>query len=141
MGAAGAVGAGVRAPEGEVAIVFTDITRAASLWDSNAMAMRDATLLHNETLRAVLKKHGGYEVVFLRDRNSGEGSFCMAFQEASAALEWCMEVQQGLLKVEWPAELVAHPGASEEWGDNDDRCVPRGESRVCGAVFVCVGGG
>jgi len=118
---AGAAAAGVKPPEGDVAIVFTDITRAASLWDSNALAMRDATLLHNETLRTLLKKHHGYEVVFLRDRNSGEGSFCMAFQQADDALEWCIDVQQELLRVEWPAELLAHPGAAEEWGDKDDR--------------------
>jgi hypothetical protein len=93
---------GVRAPEGEVAIVFTDITRAASLWELNAAAMRDSTLLHNEALRSALKRHRGYEVVFIRDRNSGEGSFCMAFQHASDALAWCCDVQQALLNVEWP---------------------------------------
>jgi hypothetical protein len=113
----------VRAPEGELAIVFTDITRAASLWEFNPAAMRDATLLHNETLRAALKRHKGYEVVFLRDRNSGEGSFCMAFQHASDALAWCCDVQRALLKVEWPEALLEHPGAAEEWGDTDDRYV------------------
>jgi hypothetical protein len=64
--AAAAGGGGVRAPEGEMAIVFSDITRAASLWEYNAEAMRDATLLHNNTLRSLLTKHHGYEVVFLR---------------------------------------------------------------------------
>ena len=125
---AAAVGgaAGVRPPEGEVAIVFTDITRAASLWEFNAAAMRDATLLHNETLRAALKRHRGYEVVFIRDRNSGEGSFCMAFQQTADALAWCCDVQQSLLKVEWPEALLDHPGAAEEWGDTDDRVVFRG---------------
>jgi serine/threonine protein kinase len=119
--AAGATTGGVRPPEGEVTIVFTDITRAASLWEFNAGAMRDATLMHNETLRAALKKHRGYEVVFIRDRNSGEGSFCMAFQSASDAVAWCGEVQQALLRVEWPEALLEHPGAAEEWGDTDDR--------------------
>jgi class 3 adenylate cyclase len=57
---------GVRAPEGEVTIVFSDITRAASLWEFNADAMRDATILHNALLRDLLKKHRGYEVIFLR---------------------------------------------------------------------------
>jgi class 3 adenylate cyclase len=123
--AAGAAG-GIRPPEGEVAIVFTDITRAASLWEFNAAAMRDATLLHNETLRNALKKHRGYEVVFIRDRNSGEGSFCMAFQQASDALAWCSEVQQALLAVEWPEALLEHPGAAEEWGDTDDRVLYKG---------------
>jgi hypothetical protein len=119
--AAQAAGGAVRAPEGELAIVFTDITRAASLWEFNPAAMRDATLLHNETLRAGLKRHKGYEVVFLRDRNSGEGSFCMAFQQASDALAWCCDVQRALLQVEWPEALLDHPGAAEEWGDTDDR--------------------
>ncbi len=48
---------GVRAPEGEVTIVFSDITRAASLWEFNADAMRDATILHNQILRSLLSKH------------------------------------------------------------------------------------
>jgi hypothetical protein len=118
-----AAGGGVRPPEGEVAIVFTDITRAASLWEFSAAGMRDATLLHNETLRAALKRHSGYEVVFLRDRNSGEGSFCMAFQTAADAVAWCCDVQKALLAVDWPDTLLEHPGAAEEWGDTDDRYV------------------
>jgi class 3 adenylate cyclase len=118
--------AGVRPPEGEVTIVFTDITRAASLWEFNAMAMRDATLLHNETLRSALHKHRGYEVVFLRDKNSGEGSFCMAFQHTADAMAWCLEVQQNLLNVTWPEALLEHPGAAEEWSDVDDRVLFKG---------------
>jgi hypothetical protein len=119
--AAAGTAAGIKPPEGEVAIVFTDITRAASLWEFNAAAMRDATLLHNDALREALKRHRGYEVVFIRDRNSGEGSFCMAFQQAADALAWCSDVQKALLAVEWPEALLEHPGAAEEWGDTDDR--------------------
>jgi len=106
---------GVKPPEGEVAIVFTDITRAASLWETHAActrthpprprlshatharfslslspAMRDATLLHNNVIRELLKKHQGYEVMM---KNAGEGSFCLVFQHAIDALEWCMDVQ------------------------------------------------
>jgi hypothetical protein len=116
-------GDAVRPPRGDIAVVFTDITRAASLWEFNAGAMRDATLLHNETLRAVMKRQNrGYEVVFAGDRSgcSGEG-FCMAFQHASDALAWCCGAQLALLGVAWPEELLAHPGAAEEWGDTDDR--------------------
>lgn len=109
-----------------MAIVFSDITRAASLWEFNPSAMRDATVIHNNTLRTLLKKHRGYEVVFIRDRNNGEGSFCLAFQSPLDALEWCMDVQQALIKVEWPEALLDHPGASEEWGDIDDRVLYKG---------------
>ncbi len=113
-------------PEGEVTIVFSDITCAASLWEFNPLAMKDATMIHNNLLRTLLKKHQGYEVLFIRDRNSGEGSFCMAFQQAINALEWCEEVQQELVKTEWPEALLEHPGASEEWGDTDDRVIFKG---------------
>jgi hypothetical protein len=52
--------------------------------------MRDATLLHNNIVRELLKKHAGYEVMM---KNAGEGSFCLVFQHAIDALEWCMDVQ------------------------------------------------
>jgi hypothetical protein len=123
---------GVRAPEGEVAIVFTDITRAASLWEFNAGAMRDATLVHNDTLRAALKRHRGYEVVFLRDRNSGEGSFCMAFQQAHDALAWCADVQQALLEVEWPEALARAPGRGRGVGRHRRPRALQGPARAHG---------
>jgi hypothetical protein len=103
---------GVQPPEGEVTIVFSDITRAASLWEFHPIAMRDATLLHNEKLRSLLVKHSGYEVIS-NERNSGEGSFCLAFQSPNAALEYCMHVQSELLQLPWPEQLLDHPGAAE----------------------------
>lgn len=48
---------GIKAPEGTVAIVFSDITRAASLWEFNPVAMRDATILHNECLRLAIPQY------------------------------------------------------------------------------------
>jgi class 3 adenylate cyclase len=140
----------VRPPEGEVTIVFSDITRAASLWEFSADAMRDATLLHNQALRALLKRHRGYEVLFARyltsrslaihtlvappvltcmtcrDRSSGEGSFCIAFQHTSDAVQWCMEAQKALVDLSWPEALLDHPGAAEEWNDNDNAVLYRG---------------
>ncbi len=44
-------------PLQEVTIVFSDITRAASLWEFNPLAMRDATILHNQILRSLLVTH------------------------------------------------------------------------------------
>jgi hypothetical protein len=95
--------------------------------------MRDATLLHNELVRRLVKKHGGYEVAFLRDRNSGEGSFCLAFSDINCALDWCGDTQRELLDVEWPAALLEHPCAAEEWGDTDDRYRP-----IPGFLYISV---
>ncbi len=103
-----------------MAIVFTDIVRALALWDFNPEAMKDATLMHNDLIRNLVREHNGYEVAcLLRDGNSGEGSFCITFQEVSKAVEWCMALQQELLKLQWPEALLMHPGAAEEWDDND----------------------
>ena len=55
-----AVGAGgTKPPRGEVVIGFSDIGNGDALWDWNAAAMRDATLIHNDILRDLMKKHGG----------------------------------------------------------------------------------
>jgi len=117
---------GVRPPEGEVALVFTDIAKAASLWSSCPRAMRDATLQHNQVLRSLLTKHRGYEAIFLKEKLVGEGSFCMVFGSTLDALAWCGEVQLSLLKVEWPEELLSQAGAGEEIGGADDRLLFRG---------------
>jgi class 3 adenylate cyclase len=132
---------GVAPPSGQIAIVFSDITRAASLWEYQPEAMRVATILHNDLLRGLLAEHRGYEVTSSISggggggdggweragvTTSGEGSFCMAFQEPLDALAWCVEVQQELLRVDWPDALGEHPGAAEEWGDTDDRLIFRG---------------
>jgi class 3 adenylate cyclase len=114
------------APDGEVVIVITDIAKAASLWEFNAEAMKDATLLHNETIRAQIRKHGGYEAALIRNGSTGEGSFCVAFADAASALEWCMDVQKELLKVDWPEAILAHPAAAEENGEVDDRVLYKG---------------
>jgi hypothetical protein len=51
----------------------------------------------------------------------------MAFASTLDAVEWCMDAQQALLRdVEWPAALLAHPGAAEEWDDIQERYgIPR----------------
>ncbi|ELR14073.1 protein kinase domain containing protein [Acanthamoeba castellanii str. Neff] len=93
---------GTKPPRGEVVIGFSDIANGDALWDWNAAAMRDATLIHNDILRDLMKKHGGYEAVLTAIGNHGEGSFCVAFQKSIDAVRWATDVQNALLKAEWP---------------------------------------
>jgi hypothetical protein len=117
-------------------IGFSDIADGDALWDWNAAAMRDATLIHNDILRELMKKHGGtpasstdsaaalvaklsrdaltccvsfhagYEAVLTAIGNHGEGSFCVAFQTSIDAVRWATDVQNALLKAEWPEVRV-----------------------------------
>ncbi len=34
--------------------------------------------------------------------NQGEGTFCFAFEDPRSAIEWAIQVQIALLKVDWP---------------------------------------
>ena len=87
--------------------------------------MHEATFIHNDSLRALLTQHNGYEVAF-HGHAGGEGSFCIAFQHTNDALAWCGAAQKTLLTKQWPEELLAHPGAAEEWGDMDDMIIFKG---------------
>ncbi len=117
-------------------IGFSDIANGDALWDWNAAAMRDATLIHNDILRDLMKTHGGapasstdsavtlvakssrdaltcrvsvragYEAVLTAIGNHGEGSFCVAFQKSIDAVRWATDVQNALLKAEWPEVRV-----------------------------------
>ncbi len=97
-------------PTGFVTLVFTEIPSASRLWERCAGAMRDALELHDQLLSSLLERHSGYEV-----KTQG-GSFMAAFCSPTDAVRWCLEAQQALLEVDWPAELLAQPEAAEELG-------------------------
>ncbi|KAL6047965.1 Serine/threonine protein kinase, catalytic domain containing protein, variant 2 [Balamuthia mandrillaris] len=121
-------GAGlVPPPTGKMTIIFSDIQRAAALWEFDPYAMKEATLLHNTIIREALREFHGYEVALLQEgATGGEGSFCLAFQDAVDAVSWCAAVQERLLKADWPEKLLEHPHAAEETSGADDEVVFRG---------------
>ncbi len=55
--------------------------------------------MYETIFRELLKVHQGYEVIFSKDKNNGEGSFCLAFQNSMDAFQWCTAVQKGLLEL------------------------------------------
>ncbi|BBI30152.1 Ser/Thr protein kinase [Acanthamoeba castellanii medusavirus] len=113
-------------PTGVVTVVFTDITRASSLWNFDAEAMRDATMLHNRIIRSEIERYGGYEALIPHGKTTGEGTFCVVFQDAVDAIEWCRDVQRALLVADWPAKLLEHPGACEMTATVSEDVVFRG---------------
>jgi len=111
----------IDAPEGELAICFTDIKNSTILWDKFAPAMRTAIQTHNQIMRRQLQIHGGYEV-----KTEGD-AFMVSFPTATSALLWCFAVQLGLLNVDWPAEVLT--GVSTDiMTDKDDTVIFKGLS-------------
>jgi len=111
----------VQAPIGDVSIVFTDIKSSTLLWETFPAAMRSAIKLHNEVMRRQLRIIGGYEV-----KTEGD-AFMVSFPTATSALLWCFAVQQQLLEVQWPSEVLSSV-LGQEIFDNDNNLIFKGLS-------------
>jgi len=111
----------VEAPTGDLSMVFTDIKNSTSLWENYPVAMRSAIKSHNEVMRRQLRVIGGYEV-----KTEGD-AFMVSFPTATGALLWCFVVQQHLLDVDWPPEILNTVHCSEVL-DGDDNTIYRGLS-------------
>ena len=111
----------VQAPVGDVSIVFTDIKSSTLLWETYPSAMQSAIKLHNEVMRRQLRIIGGYEV-----KTEGD-AFMVSFPTATSALLWCFAVQQQLLEVQWPSEIISSV-LGQEIFDNDQTLIFKGLS-------------
>nr|UMO80404.1 Serine/threonine protein kinase [Pandoravirus aubagnensis] len=106
--------------QGTVAIVVADVDRADALWEAHPEAMRDATLLCNDLLRDLARKHSGVEVGIHGAATTGAGCMCVVFCDPARARAWCADAQVALLDAPWPRALLdAHEAAAEVWTDTD----------------------
>lgn len=71
-----------------LAVVFSDVTNAAALWEANPSGMREALTLHNKMVRQLIGHHRGYESLFNKNQAQGEGYFCVVFSRVTDALRW-----------------------------------------------------
>ena len=111
----------VDAPTGDLALIFTDIKNSTMLWETYPVAMRSAIKSHNEVMRRQLRVIGGYEV-----KTEGD-AFMVSFPTATSALLWCFVVQQHLLEVDWPPEILNSMHCQEVY-DADENVIYRGLS-------------
>lgn len=111
----------VQAPVGDVSIVFTDIKSSTLLWETFPAAMQSAIKLHNSVMRRQLRIIGGYEV-----KTEGD-AFMVSFPTATSALLWAFAVQQALLEVQWPSEVLSSVLGQEVY-DNDQTLIFKGLS-------------
>ena len=93
----------MKAPIGNVTLVFTDVESSTMLWDElPASVIEDALEVHNNVVRKLLQKYRGYEV-----KTEGDG-FMLAFDSAQRALAFALALQVDLLSAKWPDELQMH---------------------------------
>ncbi|KAA8909492.1 hypothetical protein FN846DRAFT_776233 [Sphaerosporella brunnea] len=117
----GRVGDEVRAPDGDLALVFTDIKNSTLLWETYPVAMQAGIRIHNNIMRRQLRQVGGYEV-----KTEGD-AFMVSFPSATSALLWCFNVQCSLLEQEWPDEILESENG-REIQDSEGRVIYKGLS-------------
>lgn len=101
----------IEPPTGQLALVFTDIKNSTALWETHAIAMRNSIKLHSMRMRSLLKQYGGYEV-----KTEGD-SFMVSFADLMPAINWCIDVQNELIKIDWPKEILESEDGEEIWWD------------------------
>jgi class 3 adenylate cyclase len=87
------------APSGDVSLAFTDVQGSTAFWDEDPELMRKVLTAHDTIMRAVLTRHGGYEV-----KTEGD-AFMVAFDTPLRAVQWCMDVQDAIDSQPWPQEM------------------------------------
>ncbi|KAG0249530.1 cysteinyl-tRNA synthetase, partial [Mortierella polycephala] len=90
----------IEPPQGDVAMVFTDIKNSTKLWEDIPIAMAIAIKEHFKIMRRQLRSIGGYEV-------KNENNAMMAsFSSVPAAVLWCFKVQELLVMADWPQDIL-----------------------------------
>ncbi|KAF9132411.1 cysteinyl-tRNA synthetase [Mortierella sp. 14UC] len=90
----------IEPPQGDVAMVFTDIKNSTKLWENIPIAMAIAIKEHFNVMRRQLRSIGGYEV-----KNEGD-ALMASFSSVPAAMLWCFKVQELLVNADWPQEIL-----------------------------------
>ncbi|KAF9288576.1 cysteinyl-tRNA synthetase [Mortierella alpina] len=90
----------IEPPQGDVAMVFTDIKNSTKLWEDIPIAMGIAIKEHFNIMRRQLRSIGGYEV-----KNEGDAMMA-SFSSVPAAVLWCFKVQELLVMADWPQDIL-----------------------------------
>ncbi len=106
------------APIGKVTILFTDVENSTALWEKFPKSMTIALRLHNSLFRGCMEQHNvqftsfllckGYEV-----KTEGD-AFMVAFSEGKDAVLFAISIQESLMDIDWPQDILDSPYASEE---------------------------
>mmetsp|Transcript_6006 Transcript_6006/g.20483 ORF Transcript_6006/g.20483 Transcript_6006/m.20483 type:complete len:1835 (+) Transcript_6006:197-5701(+) len=95
-----------------VVLCITDIQNSTALWDKFPTEMNVAQMMHDRLMRSLLKEHCAYEC-------STEGdSFTLAFHDPVDAVGYCVDVQEKLMKENWPEVLEDGGGSIIMNGDD-----------------------
>jgi len=95
-------------PEGEMAIVITDVQGSTSLWEWDSDIVKEAVSIHEKILRDNCVRFNGFEIA-----DEGD-SLTIMFHNGFDAMKFCLVSQLDLMNAEWSEDLYEHPAAAKE---------------------------
>ncbi|KAH8607052.1 Periplasmic binding protein Adenylate and Guanylate cyclase catalytic domain [Trypanosoma vivax] len=103
-----------------VTLVFTDIESSTAQWAANPQLMPDAVATHHRLIRALIARHGCYEVKTIGD------SFMIACKSAFAAAQLVQDIQRQFLEYDWGTDAIdeCYRALEEERAEEDPEYVP-----------------
>ncbi|MBV9102826.1 MAG: adenylate/guanylate cyclase domain-containing protein, partial [Candidatus Eremiobacteraeota bacterium] len=119
VGSPSAPGGSTGRPSGTVTFLFSDIEGSTRRWERASEAMAVALRRHDELLRSVIERNGGYVFKTVGD------AFCAAFTNANNALQAATDGQRAVLEEDWSrvdglqVRMALHTGVPEEERDSD----------------------
>ncbi|KAK9842884.1 hypothetical protein WJX74_003872 [Apatococcus lobatus] len=108
-------GKGLGLVDKEITVIVSDVEGSTDIWEAFPEAMSRALEAHDKLLREILKSHYGYEVTTEGD------SFTLSFHDAIDAIGFALHLQERLLEVPWPDEILSNPHACEVLGADGKR--------------------
>lgn len=104
-------------PSGEATYLFTDVVGSSKAWQQNSDFMHEALRIHDEVIRSVFARHGGFVFSVAGD------AFGAAFDKPGLALAAAVDIQLGLSQATSGSVSVAvraglHTGDSLERDGN-----------------------
>lgn len=82
-------------PAGIITFLFTDVEGSSRLWEADAVAAALSLEIHDELIRRIIGAFGGYVFGWAGDH------FRAAFEEAQAAVDAAVAIQDELAHVDW----------------------------------------
>eukprot|EP00754_Rhynchopus_humris_P049629 Rhum_TRINITY_DN8503_c0_g1::Rhum_TRINITY_DN8503_c0_g1_i1::g.28383::m.28383 len=105
-------------PQGNIAIMFTDIQSSTELWKRSVDEMNIALEQHNEIIRDCCRAEEGYEVKTIGD------SFMVSFADPLSAARCALSIQSKFAQAVWPTGLDLPPsGMVIRIGLNHGSCI------------------
>lgn len=103
-----------------VAFVITDLENSTKIASSAPNVYDFVQEAHDTLMRDLIAAYGAYEI------NTEGDAFHVAFRDVGTAVQFCMEIQYEMMRIEWPKEVLRISGCEAVYSKSQNHFIYRG---------------